>query len=555
MARRGVNPYLIDRSAGYLAESMQRSVTAFDTQMANIEKSKNALTLQDAELKQLSTSLSADNENNFKDGLTKVSNDQIDNIYKLGYNSIGRDQTEYLRAKSNLLNSFGQLTEGLALMDAESKRYEEAKLSGNIIGLVSNATEKGARAFMDDIYMNNGNNITSTYENGSFILRHKDGYAVNLSNYKSVLEKGGDGIIKYINDPSKELKTIYSQHSSKYEALVNQITQNTVTKDGKKVVQTTLEKDYEFANDETREAMINDPNLLAMINQDTFQWAQANNLIKDDKDNVITGEVFGGPNKDIKVMEKQIKQTAEALVDYSMDQYGKETQVTKLIQKPFETSSTGKGEGSKNKLTQTVLDSYLETYDKVNSLKYKIEGDTLTESEQLDIVNTLNIPYKGKTKPYSFTGPEDGEKEIYYRDPKGNQIPLNINTADGLLNTILDNDPIFKNLSAEDRRILKTSADDQIELLKNQKRSEAQKAMQEKINKGIKEGLIKPGTTVETPVSQWYTSKENGLKFRDKYIKKIKNYNAKTQKELDDIMKIAKPGDRITFEGVTRIYK
>lgn len=555
MARREVNPYLIDRSAGYLAESMQRSVTAFDTQMANIEKSKNALTLQDAELKQLSNSLSADNENNFKDGLTKVSNDQIDNIYKLGYNSIGRDQTEYLRAKSNLLNSFGQLTEGLALMDAESKRYEEAKLSGNIIGLVSNATEEGARAFMDDIYMNNGNNITSTYENGSFILRHKDGYAINLSNYKSVLEKGGDGIIKYINDPSKELKTIYSQHSSKYEALVNQITQNTVTEDGKKVVQTTLEKDYEFANDETREAMINDPNLLAMINQDTFQWAQANNLIKDDSDNVITGQVFGGPNKDIKVMEKQIKQTAQALVDYSMDQYGKETQVTKIIQKPFETSSTGKDKDSKNKLTQTVLDSYLETYDKVNSLKYKIEGDTLTESEQLDIVNTLNIPYKGKTKPYSFTGPEDGEKEIYYRDPKGNQIPLNINTADGLLNTILDNDPIFKNLSAEDRRILKTSSDDQIERLKNQKRSEAQKAMQEKINKGIKEGLIKPGTTVETPVSQWYTSKKNGLKFRDKYIKNIKSYTAKTQKELEDIMKIANPGDRITFNGKTKIYK
>ncbi len=313
---------------------MQRSVTAFDTQMANIEKSNNALTLQDAELKQISSNLSADNENNFKDFLTKTIDNQVDNIYKLGYNSIGRDQTEYLKAQSNLLNSLEQLTEGLALMDAESKQYEEAKLSGNIIGLVSNATEKGARAFMDDIYMNNGNNITSTYENGSFILRHKDGYAVNLSNYKSVLEKGGDGIIKYINDPSKELKTIYSQHSSKYEALVKQITQNTVTEDGKKVVQTTLEKDYELANDETREAMINDPNLLAMINQDTFQWAQANNLIKDDSDNVITGQVFGGLNKDIKVMEKQIKQTAEALVDYSMDQYGKETQVTKFIQKP-----------------------------------------------------------------------------------------------------------------------------------------------------------------------------------------------------------------------------
>ena len=138
MARRGVNPYLIDRSAGYLAESMQRSVTAFDTQMANIEKSKNALTLQDAELKQLSTSISADNENNFKDGLTKAINDEIDRVYKLGYNSIGRDQSEYLRAQSNLLNAVKQLPEGLALLDEENKKYAEAIESGRANYLISN---------------------------------------------------------------------------------------------------------------------------------------------------------------------------------------------------------------------------------------------------------------------------------------------------------------------------------------------------------------------------------------------------------------------------------
>ena len=40
MARR-FNPYLINRSADYLSKSIQGAVTAFDTQMANIEKSKN----------------------------------------------------------------------------------------------------------------------------------------------------------------------------------------------------------------------------------------------------------------------------------------------------------------------------------------------------------------------------------------------------------------------------------------------------------------------------------------------------------------------------------
>ena len=437
MARRGVNPYLIDRSAGYLAESMQRSVTAFDTQMANIEKSKNALTLQDAELKQLSTSISADNENDFKDGLTKAINDEIDKVYKLGYNSIGRDQTEYLRAQSNLLNAVKQLPDGLALMDAESKKYEEAKLSGNIIGLVSNATEKLAPDFMDDIYMNNGNNITSTYENGSFIVRHKNGYSKNLSNYKSVLEKGGDGIIKYINDPSEELKTIYSQHSSKYEALVNQITQNTVTEDGKKVVQTTLEKNYELANDETREAMENDPNLLAMINEDTFQWAQANNLIKDDKDNVITGQAFGGPNKDIKVMEKQIKQTAQALVDYSMDQYGKETQVTKLIQKPRAQSSTStKDDKDKDTLNYkdwvrknlfTANDKYVKTgiYGRVPAKAKVVMYNKLRE------LNPKNIVFgkDKRVKDYLDAANVD-EDAIYFIDQYGRASIIEISDKD-----------------------------------------------------------------------------------------------------------------------------
>ncbi len=325
MARRGVNPYLIDRSAGYLAESMQRSVTAFDTQMANIEKSKNALTLQDAQLKQLSTSISADNENNFKDGLTRSINDEIDKVYKLGYNSIGRDQTEYLRAQANLLNAVKQLPEGLALLDEENKKYAEAIESGRANYLISNSTNPNARAFEEDMYMNNGNNVIPSYKDGNFILNYggtpKDQFSINISNYQNARSKGAPGTINYVDDMAPELKTIYSKYSAKYDALVKQIT---TAKDG--VTQTRLYKNYDVLNTQTREDMLNDPNLLAMVNEDAWQFAQGTGFLTDNQGKTLSGPFTGSAD--------QIKQTAEALVDFSMDQYGKENQLTKFIQKP-----------------------------------------------------------------------------------------------------------------------------------------------------------------------------------------------------------------------------
>jgi hypothetical protein len=140
MARR-FNPYLINRSAEYLSKSIQGAVTAFDTQMANIEKSKNELTLQDAELKRISSSLSADDEENFKDGLTAAVNAEIDKIYKLGYNSIGRDQTEYLKAQSNLLNGVKDLQAGLAIFDEEGREYQKIVESGGGQFKISNSTD------------------------------------------------------------------------------------------------------------------------------------------------------------------------------------------------------------------------------------------------------------------------------------------------------------------------------------------------------------------------------------------------------------------------------
>ena len=177
MARR-FNPYLINRSADYLSKSIQGPVTAFDTQMANIEKSKNELTLQDAELKRISSSLSTDDKK-FKDDLTDSINAEIDNIYRLGYNSIGRDQTEYIKAQSNLINGVKDLQEGLALFDEEGKEYQKIKNSGQALTKISNTTDPKARDFMDNLFLNNGNGSKVSYENGSFTIGY-NGYNLSL---------------------------------------------------------------------------------------------------------------------------------------------------------------------------------------------------------------------------------------------------------------------------------------------------------------------------------------------------------------------------------------
>jgi hypothetical protein len=428
MARRGVNPYLIDRSAGYLAESMQRSVTAFDTQMANIEKSKNALTLQDAELKQLSTSISADNENDFKDGLTKAINDEIDRVYKLGYNSIGRDQSEHLRAQSNLLNAVKQLPEGLALLDEENKKYAEAIESGRANYLISNSTNPNARAFEEDMYMNNGNNVIPSYKDGNFILSYggtpKDQFSINISNYKNARSKGAPGTINYVDDMAPELKTIYSKYSAKYDALVKQIT---TAKDG--VTQTRLYKNYDVLNTQTREDMLNDPNLLAMVNEDAWQFAQGTGFLTDNQGKTLSGPFTGSAD--------QIKQTAEALVDFSMDQYGKENQLTKFIQKPRAQSSTStKDDKDKDTLNYkdwvrknlfTANDKYVKTgiYGRVPDKAKVVMYNKLRE------LNPKNIVFgkDKRVKDYLDAANVD-EDAIYFIDQYGRASIIEISDKD-----------------------------------------------------------------------------------------------------------------------------
>jgi len=349
MARR-FNPYLINRSAEYLSKSIQGAVTAFDTQMANIQKSKNELTLQDAELKRISSSLSADDEENFKDGLTAAVNSEIDNIYKLGYNSIGRDQTEYLKAQSNLLNGVKDLQSGLAIFDEEGREYQKIVENGSGQFKISNSTDPKARAFMNNISLNKGNGTKIGYENGNFTLNY-NGYSKNISNYMQSRKNGGPGTINYVDDPSAEYKAIYDKYASNYEPKLIKI--QTEAADG--TITTTTRKNYDLARQKIREDLYNDPNLLTSISGDEYQYlSQFSNNID--------------PNEPFKGTSDQIQKALDAKVNLIMDQYAKENQTTLFMQKQ-DNDDAKKGDYTKifrdeanSALSILQSDSPLDTY-------------------------------------------------------------------------------------------------------------------------------------------------------------------------------------------------
>ena len=356
--------------------------------MANIEKSKNELTLQDAELKRISSSLSADDEENFKDSLTAAVNAEIDNIYKLGYNSIGRDQTEYLKAQSNLLNGVKDLQAGLAIFDEEGREYQEIINSGSGQFKISNTTDPKARAFMNNIALNKGNGTKIGYENGNFTLNY-NGYSKNISNYMQSRKNGGPGTINYVGDPSAEYKAIYDKYASNYEPKLIKI--QTEAADG--TITTTTRKNYDLARKEIREDLMNDPNLLTSISGDEYQYlSQFSNNIN--------------PNEPFKGTPDQIKKALDVKVNLIMDQYAKENQLTEIIKKSSDKKSEQE-EFSVANVDQSAYDKY--ERNKWYSKQFTLTPDKFGTDQLVRVLND----YAGEDIYISGTEVGADQNEIY----------------------------------------------------------------------------------------------------------------------------------------------
>lgn len=317
-----INPYLIDKSADALRKSINSTITAYDLQMANIQASKDDLNKEKLKYKESLSSAEALSDDAFVKELTNMYSDLVDQNYILGYNSIGRDQTAYLESNQKINKSLQTLETGLNLLNLEAEEYNKTK--GNRDSLVSRRTGKGEAAFVNDILENNGNNIKPYMENGNVMLKieGENPYTLNLSNYVNSVEKSGQGLIEYTEDPSDTLKSIFDNYAKNYDEKIKQWQE--LSDNGKKIT-TRSQTIYDEVNAGVRKDMINDTRLLAELNQDSWQIMSnmSGDFLKTAPDEVWDPE----NNPD------QVSRLKNAMIEYAISNFGNENSLTKEITK------------------------------------------------------------------------------------------------------------------------------------------------------------------------------------------------------------------------------
>ena len=363
-----VSPYMIDRSAMQLSKSIQGAITAFDTQAANIEANKNAITQQQIDFKDSLTEAASESKLSFADSTSDMFMKAIDDNYRIQYNSIGRDQTEALKSSANLQKGLDTYVNGLGLLQQEADKFN--KNLPNALSAISNSTDKKAMEFVKEMVNNDGNNVVPTMKDGNVMLNldTKHGkYTLNLSNYYNSVTKGGPGLINYTEDPSESFKAIFNEYAKKYEPTITQW--QSLSEDGKRVT-TTTRKLYGQVNDGITSDMLKDTRILGELNEDSWQIMSnmpgGNKYLNSKKEDE---EWTGSPD--------QIARLRGAWINYSIDTFGQENAKTKQITK----LQTGGGVSDSDKALQSAL-KYKGLFTKeVNSVQ-----DILDTKEPVDKV-------------------------------------------------------------------------------------------------------------------------------------------------------------------------
>jgi|TARA_R110002167_G_scaffold5479_3_gene25730 hypothetical protein len=320
-----------------------------DNQMAMIETSKNALAKQTAELMQEANKIQSSDNSELADSFKQTVIDQIDALDLLEYNSIGRDQTEVTKMRSNLLNGVEGATGNFMKLLAEAEEYNKRVVNGTSPKTVSNTNSNPESIpFLNALGVNSGKQVKTEWDGLGFNLSYKDPstgkeFKINPTNYYAGREQGLPGLWNEVQDPSPTFKASYDQLAKKFPN-INRVTEKTGT-DGR--LTTVASLDSRKAYDNIRNGILNDKIIRNGINGDTMQFLSGSGYY--DKG---IGVAYDPENGD------QENELMEAITNYTMDQYSK---------------------GSGNQITDI----------KTKSAKTDDDVNTSTKLNHTDFINTL----------------------------------------------------------------------------------------------------------------------------------------------------------------------
>ena len=395
---------LINDSARYLGDAVIKGVTSFDKRMASIQASKDAITTFVTGLQEQATSLDNLDDNNISDQLETLLNEQIDEINLLAYNSIGRDQTEFIKRKSQLLSSTKNLLENMLNKDEQAADYQKIINSGQAANKISQLTPTINQEYLQDILLNNGRGSKVEYKNGAFIVTFtgKDGKTLtyNASNDINATKKGAKPLIQYVDDFDPSYKTSYDRILAKYQPTLTSITEFVGEgKNRRKVI--TKEKEYNTIRESILKELINDPNFAANVSLDETQYLRGKGVdcIED-----VYNINLGDENSLLELNDKIKKQRA----NYILNQYLPADAVlsTETIDSPVEPKASGSDKGD-DKEDKVVIDNsaFIKSLDGVAD----VEGEGgLIKVKNQDIKNKGKI-YKNIDK----NSPDFGKRYIW----------------------------------------------------------------------------------------------------------------------------------------------
>ena len=380
--------------ASGLSKTFKAARLSKDNQMAMIETSKNALAKQTAELMQEANKIESNDNSELADSFKQTIIDQIDALDLLEYNSIGRDQTEVTKMRSNLLNGVEGATGNFMKLLAEAEDYNKRVVNGTSPKTVSNTNSNPeAIPFLNALGVNGGRKVKTDWDGLGFNLSYEDPttgkeFKINPTNYYAGREQGLSGLWNEVQDPSPTFKASFDQLAKKYP----NISMITERKGANGELITTTSLDSEKAYDNIRNGILNDKLLKNGIDGDVMQFLAGSGF----------GEKLVGAAYDPEDTNQE-KDIMEATADYMMSQYskGNGTQISKINTK------VGKGGGDDDVQT--------------------------TKLNHTDFINNLSAD--APMRPSSISKAEKGkvyrdkDGTLYRFDGKNEYIPVEGNAA------------------------------------------------------------------------------------------------------------------------------
>tara|TARA_B100000424_G_scaffold270090_1_gene268562 strand:- start:4660 stop:6063 length:1404 start_codon:yes stop_codon:yes gene_type:complete len=374
------NPRIIQNRTPEALASVTDKVgkSAFDyiTSVKNKEKlEKLQKNKANEDLYNLSTSVNkiptADDQK-FDANFRVMLEDRMDQLYDLGKKvAAGEDNTEYLRLKAETEALAESIPDLITSINFNANALDKGIDDGNV--LLQNQDARFLD-FLRDWNEKDGAGATPKIVGGKLILDYK-GYTVNTNAVLDKTERGGG--VEFVEDPMKELKTIFETAGGDDYELYSKLYSST-KQEGLDLI-TSKTKSFKEANkriasyfeiDDNKIGTVEDP-LEDELTQNNYQFFIENEVLSSDA------------NK----LKEQKKALREAIVDRMMKDFAYDDIVNKGSTQTLKTKEKGNNETS-----ETSSSKYLNKLNKEATTITSLVKPITNENSAKELRNKFSIP-------------------------------------------------------------------------------------------------------------------------------------------------------------------